>query len=93
MFKLGLMVKPKWTLSEYKNIASKCPMMITYFIEALENHNLRMLQWWKSSRPALQCSNAGGSPRGKKASPWLVVEPAVEQKLSDFQSRVVIRTL
>lgn len=45
MFKVRLMVKPKWTLSVNKKLASKCPTMITYFIEALENHNLRMLQW------------------------------------------------
>lgn len=34
----------------------------------------------------------GRKSQGKESQPRLVVEPAVEQKLSDLQARVVIRT-
>lgn len=53
MFKIRFMVKPQLTSSVYKEILSKCPTLISYCIEALENPNPRMLQWWESSRHTL----------------------------------------
>lgn len=44
MFKIRFMIKPKLTSRVYKEILSKCPTLISYYIEALENHNLKMVQ-------------------------------------------------
>lgn len=53
MFKVRFMAKPKLISRLYKEILPKCPTLISNYIEALENNNSKMLQWWKSRKLTL----------------------------------------